>query len=298
MFYYLFDLLDKQFNFPGAGVFQYISFRAAMALIFSLLISMVFGKHIIGLLQKKQVGETVRDLGLHGQLEKKGTPTMGGLIIIAAILIPTFLFARLNNIYIMLMIVTTIWLGIIGFLDDNLSLKQKIICGIKVLGPLQLAERYPDACFVNGIGSPFNFWKKEEIIRKSRIPLERFEAIIHPSANVSKTARIGYGTVIFQNVTINSNVKIGHHVVVLPNSVISHDGIIENYTCIAAGVAISGKVKIGSLCYLGANSSIRGGLSVQKNSLIGMGSVVLTDVPENSVFVGNPAKFLRATIKK
>ena len=100
MFYYLFQFLDKQFNFPGAGVFQYISFRAALALIVSLLISMVFGKRIIDLLHKKQVGETVRDLGLQGQLEKKGTPTMGGLIIISAIVIPTLLFAKLHNIYI------------------------------------------------------------------------------------------------------------------------------------------------------------------------------------------------------
>ena len=92
MFYYLFEFLDKRFDFPGAGVFQYISFRAAMALILSLLISMVFGKQIINLLQRKQVGETVRDLGLEGQLQKKGTPTMGGLIILSAIVIPTLLF--------------------------------------------------------------------------------------------------------------------------------------------------------------------------------------------------------------
>src|SRR3990172_10715579 len=117
MFYYLFEFLDKQFDFPGAGVFQYISFRAAMALILSLLISMVFGKRIIDLLQKKQVGETVRDLGLDGQMQKKGTPTMGGLIILSAIVIPTLLFAKLHNIYVILMLIATVWLGLIGFLD-------------------------------------------------------------------------------------------------------------------------------------------------------------------------------------
>lgn len=138
MFYYLFDFLDKQFDIPGAGVFQYISFRAAMALIGSLLISMVFGKRIISLLHKKQVGETVRDLGLQGQLEKKGTPTMGGLIILAAIVIPTLLFAKLHNVYIILMLVSTVWLGAIGFLDDYIKVFKKNKEGLagrfKILG--------------------------------------------------------------------------------------------------------------------------------------------------------------------
>lgn len=125
MFYYLFDFLDKQFNFPGAGVFHYISFRAAMALIFSLLISLVFGKRIIDLLHRKQVGETVRDLGLDGQMQKKGTPTMGGLIILSAIVVPTLLFAKLHNIYIILMLVSTVWLGAIGFIDDYIKVFKK-----------------------------------------------------------------------------------------------------------------------------------------------------------------------------
>ena len=121
MLYYLFGYLDRMFDLPGAGVFQYISFRAALAVILSLLISLVFGKRIIRLLHRKQVGETVRDLGLDGQKEKQGTPTMGGLIIIAAILIPTLLFARLLNVYVILMIVTTVWLGLIGFIDDYIK---------------------------------------------------------------------------------------------------------------------------------------------------------------------------------
>jgi phospho-N-acetylmuramoyl-pentapeptide-transferase len=140
MFYYLFNFLDKQFDFPGAGVFQYISFRAAMALIVSLLISMVFGKRIINILHKKQVGETVRDLGLHGQLEKKGTPTMGGLIILSAIVIPTLLFAKLHNVYIILMLVSTVWLGAIGFVDDYIKVFKKDKQGLhgkfKVLGQI------------------------------------------------------------------------------------------------------------------------------------------------------------------
>lgn len=131
MLYYLFQYLDKTFDFPGAGVFQYISFRAAMALIFSLLISLVFGKRIIDFIRKKQIGETVRELGLDGQKQKSGTPTMGGLIIIAAIIIPTLLFAKIINVYIVLMLITTIWLGGIGFLDDYIKVFKKNKEGLK-----------------------------------------------------------------------------------------------------------------------------------------------------------------------
>src|SRR5690606_5234765 len=125
MLYYLFDYLDKQFDLMGAGVFKYISFRAGMAAFFSLLITITFGKTLINFLRRKQVGEDIRDLGLEGQLQKKGTPTMGGLIIITAILIPTLLFARLDNIYVILLIVATVWLGVIGFLDDYIKVFKK-----------------------------------------------------------------------------------------------------------------------------------------------------------------------------
>jgi phospho-N-acetylmuramoyl-pentapeptide-transferase len=125
MLYYLFQYLDKAFDFPGAGVFQYISFRAALALIFSLIISAVFGKRIIEFIRRKQIGETVRELGLEGQLQKSGTPTMGGLIILAAIIIPTLLFAKILNVYIVLMLISTVWLGGIGFLDDYIKVFRK-----------------------------------------------------------------------------------------------------------------------------------------------------------------------------
>jgi phospho-N-acetylmuramoyl-pentapeptide-transferase len=124
MLYYLFEYLDR-LDVPGAGVFQYISFRAGMAAFLSLLITIIYGKSLINYLRKKQVGEDIRDLGLEGQMSKKGTPTMGGLIIIAAILIPTLLFSRLDNIYIILLVVTTIWLGLIGFLDDYIKVFKK-----------------------------------------------------------------------------------------------------------------------------------------------------------------------------
>ncbi len=131
MLYYLFQYLDKTFDFPGAGVFQYISFRAALALITSLVISLLFGKKIIDFIQKKQIGETIRELGLEGQAQKKGTPTMGGLIIIGAIIIPTLLFAKVFNVYIVLMLITTIWLGGIGFLDDYIKVFKKNKEGLK-----------------------------------------------------------------------------------------------------------------------------------------------------------------------
>ena len=124
MLYYLFDYLDKM-DIPGAGVFQYISFRAGMAAFLSLLITITFGKNLINFLRKKQVGEDIRDLGLEGQVQKKGTPTMGGLIIIAAILIPTLLLAKLDNVYVVLLIIATVWLGLIGFLDDYIKVFRK-----------------------------------------------------------------------------------------------------------------------------------------------------------------------------
>lgn len=130
MLYYLFNWLDT-LNFPGAGLFDYISFRASMALIFSLIISIGIGKRIIKLLASQQIGETVRDLGLTGQVEKAGTPTMGGLIILSAILLPTLLFAKLSNIYVITMILATIWLGLIGFLDDYIKVFRKNKEGLK-----------------------------------------------------------------------------------------------------------------------------------------------------------------------
>ena len=125
MLYYLFDYIERNFDFPGAGLFQFISFRAGVAAVLSLLITVFFGKGLINYLHKKQVGEDIRDLGLVGQLQKKGTPTMGGIIIIAAILIPTLLMARLDNVYVILLIATTIWLGLIGFLDDYIKVFRK-----------------------------------------------------------------------------------------------------------------------------------------------------------------------------
>lgn len=121
MLYYLFEYLEKEFQFPGATLFTYISFRASISIILSLLISTIFGKSIINYLRSKQIGENIRDLGLKGQMEKSGTPTMGGLIIILATIIPVLLFSKLDNIYIMLLVLTMIWMGTIGFIDDYIK---------------------------------------------------------------------------------------------------------------------------------------------------------------------------------
>jgi phospho-N-acetylmuramoyl-pentapeptide-transferase len=141
MIYHLFKYLD-QFDFPGAGMFQYLSFRAAFTVITSLVISMLFGKRIIKMLHRKQIGESVRDLGLEGQKQKQGTPTMGGIIILASIVIPVLLFANLTNVYIILMLVATVWLGFIGFLDDYIKVFKKNKEGLrgkfKVIGQVGL----------------------------------------------------------------------------------------------------------------------------------------------------------------
>ena len=142
MLYYLFDYLEKTYQFPGAGLFQFLTFRAALAVLFSLLIAIIYGKKIIKFLRKQQVGETIRDLGLDGQIEKAGTPSMGGIIIILATIIPVLLFAKLENIYVVLLLVTTVWMGIIGFIDDYIKIFKKNKEGLsgkfKVIGQVGL----------------------------------------------------------------------------------------------------------------------------------------------------------------
>ena len=181
MLYYLFAYLHDELKIPGAGVFQYISFRAALALITSLVISLLFGKKIIGILLKKQVGETVRDLGLEGQKVKQGTPTMGGLIIIAAILIPTLLFARLVNVYVIIMIVTTIWLGVIGFIDDYIKVFKKDKAGLagkfKILGQVGL-----------GIIIGVTLYWNPNVVVKEKIEKDSF-VVEHNSENVIEDMR-------------------------------------------------------------------------------------------------------------
>jgi phospho-N-acetylmuramoyl-pentapeptide-transferase len=143
MLYYLFEYLEKHYQLSGAGLFQYISFRSALAFVFSLMISTIFGRKIIDKLRRLQIGETVRDLGLEGQVQKAGTPTMGGLIIILATLLPVLLLAKLDNIYIIILLVTTVWMGLIGFIDDYIKVFRKNKDGLKgrfkILGQVSLS---------------------------------------------------------------------------------------------------------------------------------------------------------------
>lgn len=177
MLYYLFDYLEKQFQFPGASLFGFLTFRAAIAMILSLLISIVYGKRIIRFLQKQQVGETIRDLGLEGQAEKAGTPTMGGIIIILATLIPVLLFAKLANIYIILLIVTTVWMGAIGFLDDYIKKFKNDKDGLKgkfkVLGQVGL-----------GIIVGATLYFHQDVTMKEKLPVEQQKVLLAQDPDV------------------------------------------------------------------------------------------------------------------
>jgi len=180
MLYYLFEYLEQQFQFPGATLFGFLTFRAAMAIILSLLISTIFGKRIIRFLQRQQVGETIRDLGLEGQAEKAGTPTMGGIIIILATLIPVLLLARLENIYVILLIVTTIWMGTIGFIDDYIKKfkndKEGLKGRFKVLGQGGL-----------GIIVGVTLYFHEDVTIKEKLPIEQQKVLLAENPDLPAT---------------------------------------------------------------------------------------------------------------
>lgn len=177
MLYYLFEYLEREFQFPGASLFGFITFRAAVAIILSLLISTIYGKRIINYLSKKQVGETIRDLGLEGQKEKAGTPTMGGIIIILATLIPVLLLAKLDNIYIILLLVTTIWMGVIGFIDDYIKKfkndKEGLSGKFKIIGQVGLG-------IIVGTTLYFN----NEVTIKEKLPVVQQQELLAENPNI------------------------------------------------------------------------------------------------------------------
>lgn len=178
MLYYLFEYLESEFQFPGARLFSYLTFRAALVMILSLLISTIFGKRIIRFLQKLQVGETIRDLGLEGQVQKAGTPTMGGIIIILATLIPVVLFAKLGNIYIILLIVTTLWMGAIGFIDDYIKKfknnKEGLKGRFKVIGQVGL-----------GIIVGVTLFFHNDVTMKEKLPLKVQQELLAENPNIA-----------------------------------------------------------------------------------------------------------------
>ncbi|MGR7813201.1 phospho-N-acetylmuramoyl-pentapeptide-transferase [Lacinutrix undariae] len=181
MLYYLFEYLEQHYQLPGASLFGFLTFRAAVAIILSLLISTIFGKRIIRFLQKQQVGETIRDLGLEGQVEKAGTPTMGGVIIILATLIPVLLLAKLENIYIILLIVTTLWMGAIGFLDDYIKKfkndKEGLKGRFKVLGQVGLGLIVGATLFFH-----------DDVTLKEQLPIAQQQEILAENPNASSSA--------------------------------------------------------------------------------------------------------------
>ena len=185
MLYNLFEYLNENYNMPGAGVFQYISFRAAMALITSLVVSLLFGGRIINFIRNKQIGEQVRELGLQGEESKKGTPTMGGLIIISAIIIPTLLFAQLNNIYVTILLISTVWLGTIGFIDDYIKVYKKDKKGLagrfKILGQVGIG-------IIVGLIMVFH----SDIVVKEQVSITNENSIVNVADDITKSADYTY----------------------------------------------------------------------------------------------------------
>jgi len=182
MLYNLFEYLNENYNMPGAGVFQYISFRAAMALITSLVVSLLFGGRIINFIRNKQIGEQVRELGLQGEESKNGTPTMGGLIIISAIIIPTLLFAQLNNIYVTILLISTVWLGTIGFIDDYIKVYKKDKKGLagrfKILGQVGIG-------IIVGLIMVFH----SDIVVKEQVSITNENSIVNVADDITKSAK-------------------------------------------------------------------------------------------------------------
>jgi len=260
MLYYLFDYLDKQFDIPGAGVFQYISFRALGATVLSLVIAATYGKWIINFLRKKQMGESIRDLGLEGQMEKTGTPTMGGFIILASLLIPVLLFAKLSNVYIVLLIITAVWTGLIGFIDDYLKKfknnKDGLAGRFKIVGQVGLG-------LIVGITLSFNDNVKIRIYDKPLLSstlgeVQRYRDIIHPTVTTipfTKNNEFDYKTLLFGWLPEEYTWVIYTIVAIIIITAISNGAnITDGIDGLAAGVSGIIALTLGVLAYLSGNT--------------------------------------------
>ncbi|MHA4737582.1 phospho-N-acetylmuramoyl-pentapeptide-transferase [Dyadobacter sp. MSC1_007] len=260
MLYYLFDYLDKHFNIPGAGVFQYISFRALGATVLSLFIAATYGKSIINLLRRKQMGESIRDLGLTGQLEKAGTPTMGGFIILASLLIPVLLFAKLSNVYIVLLIITAVWTGMIGFVDDYLKKFRNNKDGLhgrfKIVGQVGLG-------IIVGVTLSFNNNVKirvydQPLLSSNLGEVQRYRDIIHPTVTTIpffKNNEFDYKTLLFNWLPEEYTWVIYTIVAIFIITAISNGAnITDGIDGLAAGVSGIIALTLGVLAYLSGNT--------------------------------------------
>jgi phospho-N-acetylmuramoyl-pentapeptide-transferase len=262
MLYYLFDYLDKHFNFPGAGLFQYITFRAFAATVTSLGIAAIWGKTVINLLRKLQIGEAIRDLGLEGQMQKKGTPTMGGFIILLSLLVPTLLFAKLHNIYIILLIVTALWLGAVGFLDDYIKVFKKNKEGLsgrfKIIGQVGLG-------LIVGLTMWFNEDIKVRFYEKAKI-----------ASNIGEVQKFTDSKALISTVPFLKNNQFDY-------SYLIPDFLgLDQYTWVVYVIAV---IFIITAVSNGANITDGiDGLAAGTSVIIGIGLAVLAYVSGNKVF--------------
>ncbi|GLU57197.1 phospho-N-acetylmuramoyl-pentapeptide-transferase [Dyadobacter frigoris] len=260
MLYYLFEYLDKQFNIPGAGVFQYISFRALGATVLSLFIAATYGKWIINFLRRQQVGESIRDLGLEGQMEKSGTPTMGGFIILASLLIPVLLFAKLSNVYIVLLIITAVWTGMIGFIDDYLKKfknnKEGLHGRFKIVGQVGLG-------LIVGLTLSFNDHVKiriydQPLLSSSLGEVQRYRDIVHPMVTTlpfSKNNEFDYRTLLFGWLPEEYTWVIYTIIAIFIITAVSNGAnITDGIDGLAAGISGIIALTLGVLAYLSGNT--------------------------------------------
>ncbi|MCF2490546.1 phospho-N-acetylmuramoyl-pentapeptide-transferase [Dyadobacter sp. CY347] len=260
MLYYLFDYLDQHFNIPGAGVFQYISFRALGATVLSLFIAATYGKTIINFLRKKQMGETIRDLGLAGQMEKAGTPTMGGFIILASLLIPVLLFAKLSNVYIVLLIITALWTGMIGFVDDYLKKFKNNKDGLhgrfKIVGQVGLGV-------IVGLTLSFNDNVRIRIYEQPLLSsnlgeIQRYRDIIHPTVTTIpfiKNNEFDYKALLFGWLPEEYTWVIYTIIAIFIITAVSNGAnITDGIDGLAAGVSGIIALTLGVLAYLSGNT--------------------------------------------